>query len=74
MSKKIIRTKFNVTSITEFGNGGGRNITLQPVVSGSEENKSFWDFTPSGKIEMHITNPDAEISLGEYYVDFIKAE
>ena len=71
---KTIRSKFNVAEITKFGNGGGTKVTLFPVINQSEENKSFWDATPSGKIELNISNPDAEFELGEYYVDFTKVE
>lgn len=72
--KKTVRVKFNVAEITKFGNGGGTKILLFPVMSGSEENKSFWQHTPSGQIELHISNPDVEFELGEYYIDFTKAE
>lgn len=71
---KTIRAKFNVAEITKFGNGGGTRVVLTPVITGSEENKAFWEHTPSGTIEMHISNPDAKFELGEYYVDFTKAE
>jgi len=73
MSQKI-RAKFNVSSITEFGNDGGRKVTLLPVIGNSEENKEWSKYTPSGSIELHITNPDAKFEFGEYYVDFVKAE
>jgi len=71
---KTIRAKFNVAEISKYGNGGGAKVTLMPVISGSEENKQFWEYTPSGKIEMFITNPNAEFEFGEYYVDFTKAD
>jgi hypothetical protein len=71
---KTIRAKFNVTSITEYGNDGGRNVKLQAVIGGSEENNDFWKYTPSGSIEIHVSNPDLEIGFGEYYVDFTKAD
>lgn len=73
MSNKI-RAKFNVTSITEFGNSGGKQITLQPVINGSEENKKFWAYTPSGEIKIHVENENANFDFGEYYIDFTKAE
>jgi hypothetical protein len=38
---KAVRAKFNVAEITHYGNGGGSKVTLYPVQSGSEENKSF---------------------------------
>lgn len=68
------RAKFNVAEITKYGNGGGRKVVMFPVTATNEENKSFWSATPSGKIEMHISNDDAVIELGEYYVDFTKAD
>lgn len=74
MSEKKVRAKFNVAEITQYGNGGGKKVTLMPVTNSTEENKSFWQHTPSGQIVLHITNPDAEFQLGEYYVDFTKAE
>lgn len=71
MSKSIL-AKFKVGSTTDYGNNN-LNVKMSPVVNGSEENKSFSIYTPSGSIEMHITNPDV---LGffeagkEYYVEF----
>lgn len=74
MSNKTIRAKFNVSEITKYGNGGGTKVTLLAVINNSEENKSFWKYTPSGKIEMYIDNPNAEFQFGEYYIDFTKSE
>lgn len=71
---KTIRAKFNVAEITKYGNDGGTKVVLMPVMGNSEENKSFWKHTPSGKIEMHISNPDVRFEFGEYYIDFTKAE
>lgn len=48
-------------------------VSLQAVTQGSEENKIFWDYTPSGIINLFITNPNAvnQFEPGkEYYVDF----
>jgi hypothetical protein len=70
----MVRAKFNVAERTEYGNCGGKKITMFPVTGNSEENKAFWESTPNGKIEVFITNPDADIEFGEYYVDFTKAE
>lgn len=68
------RAKFNVAEITKYGNGGGTKVILLPVTGNGEENKTFWKYTPAGRIELSITNPDVEFQLGEYYVDFTKAE
>jgi len=70
----IIRAKFNVAEITEYGNGGGTKVTLLPVTGNSEENKAFWQYTPSGKIEINNLNPEVKFEFGHYYVDFTKAE
>lgn len=71
MSTTIL-AKFKVGSVTDFGNDN-HNVKMSPVTSGSEENKSFSMYTPSGSIEMHITNP-AVIGFfkagEEYYVEF----
>lgn len=52
-------------------------VTLYPVINGSEENKSFFQYTPSGKIELGIVNAEAakQFEVGkEYYIDFTPAE
>lgn len=70
--KNKIRAKFTVQAITEHQDGT-KSISLIPVISGSEENKEFWKYTPSGKVELNVTNPDAQFEFGEYYIDFVKA-
>ena len=45
---------------------------LSPVLQGSEENKSFSQYTPSGKLELMITNPAAADFFKpgkDYYLD-----
>lgn len=75
MSKTVL-AKFKVASVTNFSNSN-HQVSMSPVTSGSEENKSFSMYSPSGEIKLHITNPDC---LGffepasEYYVEFRKAE
>lgn len=67
--------KFKVGSVTDSGNNN-HTVNMSPVYGGSDENKSFSIYTPSGKIEMHITNPDAIgffEPAAEYYVEFRKA-
>jgi len=77
MSKVI--AKFNVDELTKYGNGcvGGGKVVLMPVIGNTEENKVFWKYTPSGKIEMQIDNPEAYKQfeeMGEFYVTFEKVE
>jgi hypothetical protein len=71
-----MRAKFKVEEITQFGpsNNMARKVIFSPVTTGSEENKSFSTYTPSGKIELTVTNPDLKLEFGEYYIDFTKAE
>lgn len=72
----MVRAKFNVSEITKYGNGGGGKVVLGAVTGHSEENKKFWQYTPSGRIEIWIDNPEAfkAFEFGEYYVDFTKTE
>jgi len=75
MSK--VKAKCNVSELTKYGNGGGGKVVLTPVVGNSEENKEFWKYTPSGRIELNIDNPEAYKQfedMGEFYVTFEKAE
>lgn len=69
------RAKFTVQAVTEYS-GGGKRIELMPVTTGSEENKSFWKYTPSGKIELNLSNEAVvDFKIGQaYYVDFSEAE
>jgi hypothetical protein len=69
-----VRAKFAVTSVEEFS--GGKNVRFSAVTTGSDENKSWSQYTPSGELTMGITNPAAEqfFEVGqEYYLDFTKA-
>lgn len=72
-----VRAKFYVYSV-EHITGGGVKVVLQPVTSGSEENKEFWKYTPSGKLEMFMNAgvPAAEQFQPEqqYYLDFTLVE
>lgn len=72
-----VRAKFCVTSKTEHeGSTPTHAISLVPVTSGSEENKQFWKYTPTGKIEMQTLNAEAAeaFEVGkEYYVTFTPA-
>lgn len=49
-----VRAKFTVESVTNHA-GGGNTVNLHPVHATCEENKAFWQATPSGKLEMNIT-------------------
>lgn len=66
-----VRAKFRCASV-EHG-----SVKLEAVTSGSEENKTWAKYTPSGQLSMQIDNPAAleQFSVGgEYYLDITKAE
>lgn len=59
--------------------GGGESevLIMSPVTTGSEENKSFSKWTPWGKLELGITNPNLIGTFNpgdEYIVEFTKAD
>ena len=56
---------------------GNEYVILAPVVCGSEENKSFSKWTPSGRLELSITNQNVFgkfVEGQEYYLDITPAE
>jgi hypothetical protein len=77
-----VRAKFVCNSITrqkhwDQSKGETQTIKLTPVTSGSEENKAFYEATPSGSIEIMTVNEEVakNFELGKsYYVDFTLAE
>ena len=63
------RAKFVCTDVKTTEEGS--DVEFYPVVDGSEENESFFKYTPSGKIIMGIVNPNIKFEKSkEYYVDF----
>ena len=75
----MVRAKFVVESKTPSQHWEGRiDINMQPVCSDEEgsENKSFWEATPVGCVQLSTVNSKAaeQFEVGqEYYVDFTKA-
>ena len=63
------RCKFRCDHVTSFGNGS-KTVKMSAVVSGSDENKSFWKWTPSGSFEMQCVNENVNFEPGkEYFLD-----
>ena len=54
----------------------GMQVKMLPVSSGSAENDKFFNCTPSGQLEVNVTNDSLEgIKLGdEFYVDLTLIE
>lgn len=78
----MVRAKMRVTRVPETcGVSGpkldGQQIELMPVYDDKGPNKTWSKWTPSGKVEMHITNPDAfqQFKLGgTFFVDFTEVD
>ena len=55
----------------------GFYLSFYPVYQGSEENKEFFKYTPSGTVTFGVTNTAVaeKFEVGkEYYLDFTPAE
>ncbi|MNK80464.1 hypothetical protein D3C87_1001790 [compost metagenome] len=67
----VIRAKFVVRNNTT--NTEGSTVTLDAVIDGSDENKEFFKYTPSGHVSLGLVNPataEAFTSGKEFYLDF----
>ena len=71
------RAKFKVTEVKVIEGlvDPARSIKFSVVTDGGEENKSFSLYTPSGNVDLWVTNPDLfpvlDNSQGkEFYLDF----
>lgn len=71
-----VRTKFVCKEISNSSPNteeNGKTVKLETVIAGSDENKDFFRWTPSGQISFACVNPKAceQFEVGkEYYVDF----
>lgn len=73
----MVRAKFKCNEIVVREDQTGVEIHLEPVISGSEENERFFEFTPWGKITMGTVNKAASEQFvvgNSYFVDFTPAE
>ncbi len=69
----MIRAKFKVNSILQKVEGC--EIEMFPVITGSEENKSFFKYTPAGQLKMSVVNIEVAEQFkpgDEFYIDFTK--
>lgn len=72
----MVRAKFYVDRVAS---GDGNTLVELWAITreDTEENKAFWKYTPSGFIQMTITNPAAVSQFkegAEYYIDFTPAD
>jgi hypothetical protein len=74
------RAKFYVQAKTQYGTqhgaGAGGSVKLNPVYGDTPENKRFFASTPSGLIELSVSQEALDsFELGRiYYVDFTMEE
>lgn len=72
------RAKFYVVSRTELhGSTLSYVVKMNPVISGSKENESFYKWTPSGSLELGTINAEVaeQFKPGkQFYLDFTEAE
>jgi hypothetical protein len=73
-----VRAKFACTYIQDNPEYENKTVNFTPVVSGSEENKSFSKYTPAGNLQLVISydTPACEaFEQGkEYYLDILPAD
>ena len=76
MSK--VRAKFVCNGITDYPQNEQKSVSLNPVISGSEENKAFAKYTPGGNVQLSIsyeTQAANFFEVGrEYYLDFTQVD
>lgn len=71
----ITTAKFQATSVVKYDDRV--QIYLSAVTNDSEANKSWSQFTPNGRIEMAITNPNLFDSFEtgkQYFIHIASAE
>lgn len=72
----MVRAKFKVILIEQPQGADTFRVQLQPVINGSEENKSFFKYTPGGEVNLYVVSEETAklFDIGaEYYVDFTPA-
>lgn len=76
MSK--VRAKFICNGVQDYPENEQKTVSFTPVLSGSDENKSFSKYTPAGNATLCISYETEASNFfeegKEYYLDFTKAE
>jgi len=72
-----VQARFICQTVTAWESGNGKSVVLQAVVSDdpNSPNYSFSQATPSARVEMAITNPDAfeQFQEGRVYDAYFEA-
>jgi hypothetical protein len=77
-----VRAKFKCTSVSHAESGSKENpiaysASFTPVfgtMGESEENKKFWKYTPSGKLELNTILEMPFVVGKQYYLDISEAD
>lgn len=70
------KMRLNVKTVHEYPSGKQTEVEFMAVSAGSEEDKKFFEATPSGSIKLSVLNHAAVEHLQpgkSYYVDFAEA-
>lgn len=73
MTPRIVRSKFEVSTIEDAGDGG-KTLHAHAVTSGSEENEAFYQATPSGSLSIYAAKAgvlDHLNTCDEFYLDIV---
>lgn len=68
------RAKFKCVSVEKPEGDNGVNATFEAVTGRSEENDSFFRWTPSGQLTLACVNDHGFVEGKEYYLDIILVE
>lgn len=70
------RCKFRCNEVTKrsFKDGFEYTAKFSAVYSGSEDNKEFFKYTPSGSLDIGVYKEDLFQPGKEYYIDITEAE
>lgn len=72
-----IRSKFQCQNAIHSADSQQTEVSLFPVVDGSEENKSFAKYTPAGNVNLTISDETKAANYfnpgDEFFVDFTRA-
>lgn len=66
----MVRAKFCLTAVTQYGNHAGKKLIFTAQYDNSiEEDRRFAKATPNGSFEMFVDNPAALafFEIGKYY-------
>jgi hypothetical protein len=72
---KLMNAKMKVSTVTLTENG--ELLVMEVVTNGSPEDNTYSQFTPSGSVQLHITNKDLEggfVPGQVFYVQFTEAD